>query len=186
MCTDIQKVSGLFDEAGPYINIGAFPTVEKLEEHFVKIHGNPETIKFQCVMYVPKLSKQSFQNFCKPYSNVYTAGKNEEVTIIYKKNPTPCVDHNFTVMNIIDRNFLKHNDIIDDIKKKFGKTLHLKLSSIKTNEAMTKLTANATAQTITTHLEQHFMLAVMKVQVMHQSANFLDTPKNQFKQCVLN
>ena len=123
MCTDIQKVSGLFDEAGPYINIGAFPTVEKLEEHFVKIHGNPETIKFQYAMYVPNLSKQSFPNFCRPYSNVYTAGEDEEVTIIYKKNPTSCVDHNFTVMIIIDRNFLKHNDIIDDIKKQIWKNI---------------------------------------------------------------
>ena len=93
MCADIQKVTGLFDEAGPYFNIGAFSVIEKLEKHFIKVHGNPDTIKFQFAMFVPNLPKQSFQNFCKAFSNVYTASENEEVTIIYKKNPTPCVEH---------------------------------------------------------------------------------------------
>ena len=112
-----SKVTGLFDEDGPYVNIGAFSTEEKLKDHFIKIHGNPDTIKFQLAIYVPNLSKQSFPNFCKPFSNVYTASENEELTIIFKKNPTSCAQNNFTVMAIIDRNYLAKSDIIDDIKK---------------------------------------------------------------------
>ena len=50
----------------------------------------------------------------------------------------------FTVMLVIDRNFLANSEIIDDIKK-IGKILHLMLFSIQTNAAMTKLIVNAMA-----------------------------------------
>ena len=85
MCADIQKVTGLFDEAGPYINIGAFSVIEKLEKHFIKVHGNPDTIKFQFAMFVPNLPKQSFQNFAKHFQMSIQQVKMKKLQLFIRK-----------------------------------------------------------------------------------------------------
>jgi hypothetical protein len=119
VCDVPQMISGTFERTGPYTQIGAFPTVELLKDHFYKIHiDHPQnSIKFQLLIFVDNLSPSSFENYCKPFSNIYHPDINEKVTVFFKKNETSCIDHFWTVLSVWDHySLLKHPDI-EDLKK---------------------------------------------------------------------
>ena len=103
-CNKPQKITGSFQKTGPYTQIGAFPTLALLKEHFYEIHKDypQNSIKFQLVIFVDNLSPSTFTNYCKPYNNIYQREENELVTIFYKKNETSCTNHIWTVLAVHD------------------------------------------------------------------------------------
>lgn len=86
-CGDVhpRPVKTSFDEAPPYIQLGAFPNEEEMKKDFDEKHlsfqyyvpnSQVEYVKFE---FVRGLKKTYFADYCRPFANEYIPAENTQV-----------------------------------------------------------------------------------------------------------